>query len=256
MATNATAKEPIVEVKTDYGVIKIKLYNETPKHRDNFLKLAREGFYNGLLFHRIIKEFMIQGGDPESKNAPASKQLGAGDNGYTIPAEFTYPLHYHKKGALAAARTGDAVNPTKASSGCQFYIVEGKKYTDSDLTRIEQSKKNQAMQKAFYMLKNKHLAEIKLMMQNKDQEGLQNLQNQLISEADSIASSDSASYTMPEQMRKDYKEIGGTPFLDGDYTVFGEVVEGMDVIDKIGAVDTDANDRPLKDIKMKVTVEE
>jgi peptidyl-prolyl cis-trans isomerase B (cyclophilin B) len=196
----ADTKEHMVKIITDYGEIKIKLYNETPQHRDNFLKLAREGFYNGTLFHRVIAGFMIQGGDPQSKNAPAGKALGMGDVGYTVPAEFNTSL-IHKKGALCAARTE---NPAKASSGCQFYIVQGKKYTDAEL--------------------------------------------------DQMAARQATPYT-PAQ-REVYKTVGGTPFLDQGYTVFGEVVSGLDVLDKIAAVETNraAGDRPVKDVKMTVKV--
>lgn len=190
----AMEKEHIVSISTDYGTMKVKLYNETPQHRDNFLKLAKEGFYDSLLFHRVIKGFMIQGGDPQSKNAPAGKQLGGGDAGYTIPAEFN-PNLFHKKGALCAARTQ---NPAKASSGCQFYIVQGKVFKNEELDK---------MGKTF----------------------------------------------SPEQ-RKAYTTVGGTPFLDMDYTVYGEVIEGMDVIDKIAAVQTAPGDRPVKDVQMKVKV--
>lgn len=193
-------KEPMVVIHTDYGDMKVKLYNETPKHRDNFLKLTKEEFYNGTLFHRVIKDFMIQGGDPNSKTAPAGQPLGNGDVGYTVPAEFDKNL-IHKKGALCAARTE---NPAKASSGCQFYIVHGKKFTDAELDQME--------------------------------------------------ARSGTKYT-PEQ-RNTYKTIGGTPFLDQGYTVYGEVVEGLDVIDKIAGVETNrgAGDRPVKDVSMTVTV--
>lgn len=197
---NQTTQQ-MVKISTSYGDMTVKLYNETPQHRDNFIKLAKEGYYNDLLFHRVITDFMIQGGDPDSKNAPAGKMLGQGGPNYTIPAEFRSNL-YHKKGALAAARQADQVNPTKASSGSQFYIVQGKKWTDSELKQIEM---NYGMQ-------------------------------------------------FTEEQKNTYKTIGGTPFLDNNYTVFGEVVEGLDVIDKIAAVAKDANDRPKTDIKMTVTV--
>lgn len=254
-ATAANANEPVVAVKTTYGTIKIKLYDETPQHRDNFLKLAKEGFYNDLLFHRIIKDFMIQGGDPDSKGAAKGKQLGAGDVGYTLPAEFVYPKYYHKKGALAAARQGDQVNPEKRSSGCQFYIVQGKKYSDKELERIEESKKNKQIQTEFYKIVKERKSEVMELRTKQDQEGLQKLQTEIIEKATSIVESNPDSWKMPEQMKKDYKEIGGTPFLDGDYTVYGEVIEGMDIIDKIAAVETSASDRPSEDIKMTVTVE-
>lgn len=197
-AAPAKAKEHIVLITTDYGNMKIKLYNETPKHRDNFLKLANQGFYNGTLFHRVIKTFMIQGGDPESKNAPAEKMLGSGSNGSTVPAEFNNNL-IHKKGALAAARTE---NPEKASSDCQFYIVQGKTVTMEELNAME--------------------------------------------------SRSGIKYT--DEQKKIYTTVGGTPFLDHNYTVYGEVIEGLDVIDKIAAVQTKPGDRPVTDVKITVKV--
>lgn len=190
-----------VRIETPYGDMVVKLYDETPKHRDNFVKLVKDGFYDGLLFHRVIGNFMIQGGDPESKGAPANKMLGAGGVGYTVPAEFVKSL-YHKKGALAEARQGDAVNPAKASSGCQFYIVQGQVYP----------------QEMFAMFESRGLA-------------------------------------LNEEQKQLYSTVGGTPHLDGDYTVFGEVVEGLDVIDKIAAVQTNGADRPVEDIWMKMRIE-
>ncbi|MCX6280604.1 MAG: peptidylprolyl isomerase [Bacteroidetes bacterium] len=183
-------------IHTDYGDMKGFLYNETPQHRDNFVKLVKQGFYNGTLFHRVIPQFMIQGGDPNSKTAKPGQQLGAGDVGYTVPAEFN-PSLIHKKGALAAARQGDEVNPKKASSGCQFYIVEGKKYPASSLP---------------------------------------------------------AKYT--DEQKKVYETLGGVPFLDGGYTVFGEITEGLDIIDKIANVERDRSDRPKTDLKMTIKLVE
>ena len=196
-------KEPETKVliTTEYGNIVLKLYNETPKHRDNFIKLVNDGFYKDLLFHRVIANFMIQGGDPDSKDAPAGKMLGSGDIGYTIPAEFDSSF-IHKKGALSAARQGDFVNPTKASSGCQFYIVQGQKYDSATMQMF------------------------------------------------SIRSG--VKYT-PEQL-KAYETIGGTPHLDMQYTVFGEVIEGLEVVDKIAAVQTQQGDRPIKDVKFTITL--
>ena len=188
-------KTPMVEMVTNMGTLKIKLYDNTPQHRDNFIKLVEQGFYDSVLFHRIIPSFMIQGGDPDSKGAPAGKMLGMGGPGYTVPAEFV-DSNFHVKGALAAARMGDQMNPTKASSGSQFYIVQGQSLVDSQLDQIEGMKK--------------------------------------------------IKYT-PEQ-RSLYKEKGGTPFLDRDYTVFGELVEGFDVLDKISAVARDRGDRPNEDV--------
>ena len=204
--TKLVLKQPVlkkipgvrVKLTTDSGVIVIRLYDKTPKHRDNFIKLANDHFFDSLLFHRVINGFMIQGGDPQSKNAPPAAMLGNGDVGYTIPAEFDTAL-FHRKGALAAARTN---NPEKASSGCQFYLVQGKTYTDAELDNMEKG-----MGIKFSPLK-----------------------------------------------RKIYKTLGGTPFLDMNYTVFGEVESGLAVIDKIATVPKDANDRPLGDVHMKIEV--
>lgn len=190
-----------VKIKTPYGKMIFVLNDETPLHRDNFIKLAKKHFFDGLLFHRVIDSFMIQGGDPESKNAKPGAFLGNGKVGYQIPAEFRKNL-FHRKGALAMAREGDAVNPERKSSGCQFYIVQGKKYTDKELDRISRRTGRQ--------------------------------------------------FTKEE--REVYKTIGGTPFLDGRYTVFGQMIKGADVLDRIAAVKTDTNDRPLTDIPMKVRI--
>ena len=253
MGMEAKEKENLVKIECEYGTMIVRLYDDTPQHRDNFLKLVKEGFYNDLLFHRVIKDFMVQGGDPDSKGAPAGKQLGAGDVGYTVPAEFVYPTHYHKKGALAAARQGDQVNPEKRSSGCQFYIVQGKKYNENELNQMERALGQKAMQARFDQLVQENKDSIKAMRINRDQAGLQALQEQLIKTVETEVK-DKQSVKMPEQMRKDYMEIGGTPFLDNEYTVFGEVVEGLDVIDKIAAVETNPGDRPKTDIKMKVKI--
>ncbi|GHT36447.1 peptidyl-prolyl cis-trans isomerase [Bacteroidia bacterium] len=232
----------------------MKLYNETPQHRDNFVKLVNDGFYNGVLFHRVIADFMIQGGDPDSKTAKAGQQLGAGNIGYTVPAEFVFPKLYHKKGALAAARTGDAVNPQKASSGSQFYIVTGAVVDDAQLNQIEQSKQNGLGQSLFQKKVNENAALIQKMQSEGDQQGLQALQERFIQEIQQALAISPAFKFTPEQ-RETYKTIGGTPFLDNDYTVFGEVVEGMSVVDKISAVKTAPGDRPLEDVKViKATV--
>ena len=194
---NNNEKMTQVLLKTTFGDIVIALYNDTPQHKANFEKLVSEKFYDGVLFHRIIKGFMIQGGDPDSKTAKPGQRLGSGDVGYTIPAEFV-PAHIHKRGAVAAARMGDNVNPQKASSGCQFYIVDGTVYDNNKL--------------------------------------------------DMLAMRTGKTFT-PEQYQA-YTTEGGAPFLDGDYTVFGEVVRGMTVVDKIAAQQKDAADRPLEDIKI------
>ena len=195
------SEECLIQIETSLGNMLVKLYHETPLHRDNILKLADQGYYNDLIFHRVINNFMIQGGDPNSKNASPGTQLGSGGPNYTIPAEFNKDL-IHKKGALAAARTGDQVNPEKKSSGSQFYIVHGAKQNANAINRIE------------------------------DQKGIK--------------------YT--EAQKKIYEENGGTPFLDMEYTVFGEVIDGLDVIDKIASTSTSRGDRPETDIKMKIVV--
>ncbi|MDH3648712.1 MAG: peptidylprolyl isomerase [Saprospiraceae bacterium] len=192
-------KQHYVNIETDLGDMKVMLYNSTPKHRDNFLKLAKDGFYDGLLFHRIINGFMVQGGDPDSKNAAADQMLGQGGPGYQIDAEIG---ELHAKGALSAARLGDNVNPEKKSSGSQFFIVHGYKVAAQELQQWEAQK------------------------------GL--------------------SYT--DEEKNMYQDGGGYPFLDGDYTVFGKVVEGLDVIDKIAAVTTGTADRPVEDIQMTISI--
>lgn len=247
-------KETLVKIETTVGDIKVKLYNETPKHRDNFIKLVKDGMYEGTLFHRVIKDFMIQAGDPDSKNAPKGKMLGAGDVGYTIPAEFVYPKFFHKKGALSAARQGDNVNPKKESSGCQFYIVTGKVYNDSTLLSMESQMNENKINVIFNTLAQKHMKEIYKMRKANDENGLYDLQEKLFAEAQEIAAKQPEFHFTPEQIEA-YTTVGGTPHLDGEYTVFGEVVEGMDVVDKIQQVKTDRSDRPEEDVKIiKATI--
>jgi peptidyl-prolyl cis-trans isomerase B (cyclophilin B) len=201
------SKQVKVLISTEFGDIKIALYNETPQHRDNFVKLVKSKFYDETLFHRVMNGFMIQGGDPDSKTAPEGVMLGEGDVGYTVPAEFNSTL-IHKKGVLAAARQPDNVNPTKASSGCQFYIVEGRTFTKAEVDKILKGKNSR----------------------RKDP------------------------ITYAEEQYKIYETIGGYPSLDMDYTVFGEVLEGMDVVDKITEAETDKRNRPRKDIKMTIKI--
>ena len=247
-------KETMLKIETDLGDIVVKLYNETPKHRDNFIKLAKNGTYEGTLFHRVIKDFMIQAGDPDSKNAPKGKMLGSGDVGYTIPAEFIYPQHFHKKGALSAARQGDNVNPNKESSGCQFYIVTGKVFNDSTLIKMERQQNENRVNVLFNALAQKHMKEIYKMRKANDEDGLFDLQEKLIAQAEEQAAKMPEFHYTPEQI-KAYTTLGGTPHLDGEYTVFGEVVEGLEIVDKIQQVKTDRSDRPEADVKiLKVTV--
>ena len=251
---NNMENETKLKIETSAGDIVVKLYNETPRHRDNFIKLAQDGTYEGTLFHRVIKDFMIQAGDPESKNAPKGKMLGTGDMGYTIPAEFVYPKYFHKKGALSAARQGDNVNPEKASSGCQFYIVTGKVYSDSTLLDMERQMNQLRLNNAFQALVQKNMKTIYKLRREGNQDGLLDLQDSLIAQAEAQVEKEEPFRFTPEQVQA-YTTVGGTPHLDGEYTVFGEVLEGMDVVDKIQRVKTDRNDRPEEDVVIeKVTV--
>ena len=244
----------MLKIETSMGDIIVKLYDDTPKHRDNFIKLAKESTYEGTLFHRVIKDFMIQAGDPDSKEAPKGKMLGSGDVGYTIPAEFVYPKYFHKKGALSAARQGDDVNPKKESSGCQFYIVTGKVYNDSTLLSMEQKMNEGKLTSVFNALAQKHMKDIYKMRKANDEEGLYQLQEKIYAQAEAEAAKQPDFHFTPEQV-KAYTTVGGTPHLDNQYTVFGEVVEGMDVVDKIQQVKTDRSDRPVDDVKIiKVSV--
>ena len=244
---------PLVRISTNYGDILVRLYDETPQHRDNFLKLAREGYYDNTLFHRVIKDFMIQGGDPDSKGAPAGKRLGTGGPEYTIPAEFVYPQYYHKRGALSAARQADQVNPERRSSGSQFYVVWGKTYSEKELTQLASQLDGQRGQQIFNGLAAQHRDSIQAMYKAGDQKGLMTLQQRLAAETDKLLKETPGFTFTPEQMR-DYTTLGGTPFLDNQYTVFGEVVEGLDVVEKIQGVATGSADRPKEDVVMTMTV--
>ena len=237
-----------VEVETSVGPFTVLLYGDTPKHRDNFVKLVKEGYYNGTLFHRVINEFMVQAGDPDSKTAKPGQALGSGGPDYTIEAEIVYPKHFHKRGALAAARQGDQVNPLKASSGSQFYIVTGKKVTEGEMKQMKSYLENSALQTRFAQLAQSHMTEVREMQQKGDQAGLEKLQNQLIEEAKQYVAEHPVNIT--DEMKEAYKTVGGTPHLDNAYTVFGEVISGMDTIDKIEKVQTDGMDRPKDDIRI------
>ena len=244
-----TSQGSVVSIETNYGVITVLLYPETKNHRDNFIKLASSGFYNGVLFHRVISGFMIQAGDPLSKNAKPDAQLGEGDVGYSIPAEFVYPKYYHNKGALAAARTGDDVNPLKASSGCQFYIVQGRTFTDAELNQLETQLRQKKESECYRQLMLTHQPEIRKYQTEKNYPKLQFLQDSIQKLVSARMKSNVLTFT--EQQRTDYKTIGGTPHLDNNYTVFGEVIAGMEVVDKIAQVRTGANDRPVEDVVIK-----
>lgn len=247
-------KRTQVKLETTMGNITVALYNETPLHRDNFIKLVKEGVYDSTLFHRVIKQFMIQAGDPDSKQAADTAMLGNGDVGYTIPAEFT-PRFFHKKGALAAARQGDDVNPEKASSGCQFYIVTGRKFTEPQLLGMENKINEQREEAIFDTLAHRHMKEIYKMRKAGNNDGLLELQDSLEAEARRLADKEEKYRFSPQQIRA-YTTVGGAPHLDGSYTVFGEVTEGMDVVDKIEIAKTNRADRPLENIRiLKASIE-
>ena len=239
-----------LKIKTTEGDIIIRLYDETPKHRDNFLKLTDEGYFNGTLFHRVIKDFMIQGGDPDSKNAPKGKMLGTGAPDYTIPAEFVYPQYFHKRGALSAARTGDEVNPNRESSGSQFYIVWGKTFKPAELKQMEHQMAMQQEQQVFNQLTREHHEEIMNLRRNRDRARLQELQDKLIEQTKTTCKQQGKPSFTEEQIEV-YTNVGGTPFLDNQYTVFGEVEEGLDIVERIQNYDTDRNDRPTEDIRIE-----
>lgn len=248
-----TGNETLVRLETTMGNITVKLYNETPKHRDNFIKLVKEGTYDSTLFHRVIKNFMIQAGDPQSKTATDTTTLGNGDVGYTLPAEFN-PKFFHKKGALAAARLGDDVNPKKESSGCQFYIVTGRKFSEAQMISMENQLNDARLENVFNELARKHMKEIYKMRKAGDNDGLLELQDSLETQARAIVAKEPALKFSREQIAA-YTTVGGAPHLDGAYTVFGEVTDGIDVVDKIQAVKTNRADRPETDVRiLKATV--
>jgi peptidylprolyl isomerase len=234
----------IVSIKTTIGDIKIKLYDGTPVHRDNFIKLINSNFYEGISFHRVINEFMIQAGDPNTRTN-LSKDVLDSLSSYTLPSEFS-TQYFHKKGALAAAREGNIVNPKMRSSGTQFYIVQGIKYNDTELKIAEQQINNNIKQAIFNKFVNEILDSVRM-------KGI-SLSNADLQEAASVKMfqyiTDNEEYKIPEDQLNIYKTVGGVPRLDGTYTVFGEVIEGLDVVDKIASVKTDNNDKPLHDIKI------
>ena len=249
MAQNS--KNCKVKIQTMLGDIVVRLYDETPIHRDNFIRLVKEGYYDGTLFHRVIKDFMIQGGDPDSKGAPAGKMLGVGGPDYPLEAEIEDGL-FHKRGALAAARQGDEVNPERRSSGSQFYIVWGQVYNEGQLRQFSKQLRMQQVQAAFNALAASHRDEIMQMRRDRDRAGLQALQDQLAAEAESKVGKSG----LTEEQMKIYSTLGGTPHLDGQYTVFGEVESGLDVVEMIQGTATGRADRPIDDLEMRITVME
>lgn len=239
-----------VKIETSLGDIIVRLYDETPLHRDNFLKLAGEGYYDGTLFHRVIKNFMIQGGDPDSRGAEPGQQLGVGGPDYTIEAEIK-PELFHKRGTLAAARQGDEVNPERRSSGSQFYISWGQVYNEGQITQLEKQLRMQADQQIFNNLAMQHREEIMQMRRERNREGLQQLQDELIAQTQQLVKTVGG---LTDAQREAYTTVGGVPHLDGQYTVFGEVESGLEVVEMIQNTETQRGDRPKADISMKMTV--
>lgn len=246
-------KEIMVLIETSLGDIKVKLYNETPLHRDNLLKLVDDGVYKDLLFHRVIKDFMIQGGDPDSRNASDSAMLGEGNLGYTVEAEFRTPQLFHKKGVLAAARLADIMNPNKESSASQFYIVTGSVFSEDQLRMMEKQRYERLKQSIFKELQAENSEELKKFYRLNDKEAMAEFRIQMQVQAEEKAQERIEETKFTPEQREAYMTIGGTPHLDGDYTVFGEVVEGMDVVDKIQSVPTNRGDRPKENIKFTIT---
>lgn len=238
----------LVKLETTLGDITVALYDETPGHRDNFIKLVKEGVYDSTLFHRVIKQFMIQAGDPESKNASDTAMLGSGDVGYTIPAEFNDQF-FHKRGVLAAARQGDEVNPEKASSGCQFYIVTGHKFREAQLLDMEVQINEQREGAIFDSLARQHMKEIYKLRKANDNAKLLALQEKLEAEAYELYKKEEPFKFTPQQIAA-YTTVGGAPHLDGAYTIFGEVIEGLDVVEKIEGAKTGRADRPIENIRI------
>lgn len=234
----------VILMKTTLGDIKLSLYDETPIHRDNFIKLVNSGFYEGISFHRVINSFMIQGGDPLTRTVPIEKSADS-LNTYTIPAEFNKAL-FHKKGALAAAREGNYVNPEMRSSGTQFYIVQGERLTDEDLAMTQEWMNGNIKQGLFNKIIHQITDSARLAGKQISEGEVQAIAAERLNDFFSA----NPVYEIPANQREVYKTIGGVPRLDGTYTVFGEVLEGLEVVDKIAAVKTDANDKPLEDVKI------
>ncbi|MBL7932762.1 MAG: peptidylprolyl isomerase [Bacteroidia bacterium] len=254
-----TYSKETVLIETNYGNIKLKLFEETPLHKKNFLDLIRKHHYDSLLFHRVINNFMIQGGDPLSKNAKPGDSLGHGDIGYMVPAEFRDNI-IHKKGRLCAAREGDDINPKRESSASQFYIVMGKVRTIEELNEYEKKRrdreKKNALNRVLSREKNKDIAKSveRLRIENKT-DSLEMEMKKIVAEVDEEYRKTHEFAFSPLQI-KTYTTVGGTPHLDGAYTVFGEVIEGQDVVDSIANVAKDKRDRPIEDVRMKISIVE
>lgn len=247
-ATMAQTKYPVVVIETNYGTMKAQLFDDTPRHSDHYLALIKKGYFDGTLFHRVIKDFMIQGGAQDSRNAPAGTQIGGGRTDMELMPEFV-PAHYHRKGALAAPRRGDDENPQKKSDASQFYIVQGKKYTEGRLDSMEMAVnvpiKNKIIRK-HYMPYKDELAILK----ETDPMRFNNLLDSVLTVVDSLYAEAPGKFFWPEGLKEAYSTQGGAHHLDGEYTVFGQIIEGLDVIDKIAALPVDSRKRPTSDAKI------
>lgn len=250
----AQKKDYVVTIKTKYGDLVAILYDETPKHKENFIKLAKEHYFDSMLFHRVMEKFMIQGGDPDSKHAQPGQPLGVGSPGYTIPSEFN-PKFFHDKGSLSAARIPDQQNPNKESSGSQFYIVQGQVWPKAEL-EIDQSKLNSALRQLMQNPNYTYLQDtLTRLYYAGNMDAYKNKMIELVPVCEKELGISLKKEIDPEKL-KVYTTIGGSPHLDGEYTVFGKVISGLEVIDKIAAVQVDSRDRPIEDVQMMVTVEE
>lgn len=237
-----------VEIKTTAGDIIMTLFNDTPLHRDNFVKLVGEGYYDGLLFHRVIPEFMAQTGDPFSRTATPGQLLGEGGPDYLVDAEIKYPEHFHRYGAVAAARQSDELNPERRSSGSQFYIVTGKKYTAGQLRSMERKLNREREMEIGRRLNEQYRDSIMSLRKARNFSALTALQDEIIEKTD--AEMRANPFRFPEEVVEAYTTVGGIPHLDGEYTVFGQVVKGMDVVEKITQQPTDSMARPLEDVRI------
>jgi len=245
-------KDYLITIQTTYGEMKAILYEDTPLHRENFLKLVEEGFYDSLLFHRVIEGFMIQGGDPDSKGAEVGQRLGRGGPGYRIDAEIKNN-HYHKKGVLAAARTGDSGNPEKRSSGSQFYIVQGKTVGPQELIERDRKAITQAFER--WAMTNPKDPIVDQMIALYEKEGIVGVEEWVFNNIPQVEKLTGGVFDFPQDRLEVYEEVGGVPRLDGQYTVFGEVIVGLEVIDNIAAVETNKSNRPIEDVIMCISAD-
>ncbi|MFV0418528.1 MAG: peptidylprolyl isomerase [Dysgonomonas sp.] len=251
MCSNKPEEGAVILIQTNYGDVKVRLYDETPIHRDNILKKAEEGFYKDLTFHRVIKDFMIQGGDLKSKNNSDTTEVDEKFMGDTIPSEFKFPQLFHKRGVIAAARWGDAENPTRASDASQFYIVTGKREYEERLTELEKQRFERMKQRIYNSIQSANMDTIKALYKESNRSAITELRSNWQEQAEREANDRKQETLYTEEQRELYKTVGGTPFLDGEYTVFGEVTDGMEVVDKIQNVKTNQKDKPLQPVIIK-----